>query len=113
MPFRPALKNWDDMQEPEIEAKLANSFDDVKHGRTIGQDKLDNFVREKNKEDLVMNEYMKEFYKEEIEAGKIKTAIDAINVMIKKFKLTKDVAATAIDDMDLTADEREKVLAAL
>lgn len=45
MPFRPALKNWEDIQEPEIEAKLANSFDDVKHGRMIGQDKLDNFVR--------------------------------------------------------------------
>lgn len=60
-----------------------------------------------------MNEYMKEFYKEEIEEGKVKIAINAINVMMKKFKLTKDVAVTAIDDMDLTADEREKVLAAL
>lgn len=30
-----------------------------------------------------MNEYMKEFYEEEIEEGKIKIAIDAINVMIK------------------------------
>ena len=47
MPFRPALKKWEDMQAPEIEAKLANSFDDVKNERIIGQDKLDNFVREK------------------------------------------------------------------
>lgn len=45
--------------------------------------------------------------------GKVKIAIDAIHVMMKKFKLTKDVAVTVIDEMNLTADEREKVLTAL
>ncbi len=46
MPFRPALKTWDELTEEEIEGKLAASEADLKAGRVHTQAEVDDVIRE-------------------------------------------------------------------
>ena len=46
MPFRPALKSWDELTEDEINAKLSRSQVDIAAGRICSQDALDARMRE-------------------------------------------------------------------
>lgn len=41
MPFRPALKSWDELTDVEISAKLSRSQADIAVGRICSQDALD------------------------------------------------------------------------
>ena len=41
LPFRPALKTWDEMTQAEIDAKLAQSQEDIAAGRVYDQEALD------------------------------------------------------------------------
>lgn len=46
MPFRPALKSWDDLTSKEISAKLSRSEDDIASGYVCSQAELDSRMRE-------------------------------------------------------------------
>lgn len=47
MPFRPALKSWDDLTSKEISAKLSKSEEDIAAGRICSQVELDSRMRER------------------------------------------------------------------
>lgn len=47
MPFRPALKSWDDLTSEEISAKLSKSEEDIVSGRICSQAELDSRMRER------------------------------------------------------------------
>ena len=51
----------------------------------------------KAKEEPTMNEYMKEFYKDEIEAGALAATIDNIRKIMKNLNLSKEAAMKALD----------------
>lgn len=44
-----------------------------------------------------MNEYMREFYKDEIEASALAATIDNIRKMMKNLNLSKEAAMKALD----------------
>lgn len=47
MPFRPALKSWEELTEAEIDRKLTASEEDILAGRVLSQDDLDKRMRAK------------------------------------------------------------------
>jgi len=47
MPFRPALKHWEELTESEIEHKLAASEEDILTGRILSQDETDERMKAK------------------------------------------------------------------
>lgn len=47
MPFRPALKSWDEMTADEISAKLTRSTADIAAGRIYTQGELDARMKER------------------------------------------------------------------
>ena len=47
LPFRPALKTWDELTEAEIDEKLSRSDDDITAGRIRSQAELDAHMRER------------------------------------------------------------------
>ena len=47
LPFRPALKTWDELTEDEIDAKLARSEADIAAGRFCTQADLDARMQER------------------------------------------------------------------
>ena len=47
MPFRPALKPWDELTREEIHAKLSKSEADIASGRVCSQAELDSRMRER------------------------------------------------------------------
>lgn len=47
MPFRPALKSWDDLTSEEISVKLSKSEEDIAAGRICSQAELDSRMRER------------------------------------------------------------------
>ncbi len=47
MPFRPALKTWDELTEHEINAKLERSEADIAAGRIVAQTDLDARMKER------------------------------------------------------------------
>ena len=47
MPFRPALKTWDELTEQEINAKLLQSDAEIEQGRLCSQEDLDSRMKER------------------------------------------------------------------
>lgn len=47
MPFRPALKTWDEMTSDEIDARLTQSEQDISLGRVKSQTQLDKMMKER------------------------------------------------------------------
>ena len=47
LPFRPALKTWDELTEAEIDEKLSRSDNDIVAGRIRSQAELDAHMRER------------------------------------------------------------------
>lgn len=47
MPFRPALKHWEELTESEIEHKLAASEEDILTGCVLSQDETDERMKAK------------------------------------------------------------------
>ena len=47
LPFRPALKTWDELTEAEIDEKLSRGDDDITAGRIRSQAELDAHMRER------------------------------------------------------------------
>lgn len=45
MPFRPALKGWEELSQKEINAKLAHSEADIAEERVVTQSELDDRMR--------------------------------------------------------------------
>ncbi|MDE7242572.1 MAG: type II toxin-antitoxin system RelB/DinJ family antitoxin [Oscillospiraceae bacterium] len=45
MPFRPALKSWDELTAEEINVKLSRSGADIAAGRVCTQDELDSRMK--------------------------------------------------------------------
>ena len=58
---------------------------------------IDTVFHAKAKEDFTMNEYMREFYKDEIEASALAATIDNIRKMMKNLNLSKEAAMKALD----------------
>jgi len=46
MPFRPALKTWDELTEADIDRKLSASEEDILTGRILSQDAADERMQE-------------------------------------------------------------------
>ena len=46
MPFRPALKSWEELSDEEISARLSKSEEDIASGRVSSQAELDSRMRE-------------------------------------------------------------------
>lgn len=47
MPFRPTLKSWEDLDEGEIDRKLAASEEDILTGHILSQDEADKRMKAK------------------------------------------------------------------
>lgn len=47
MPFRPALKSWEELTEAELDRKLAASEEDILTGRLLSQDEADERMQAK------------------------------------------------------------------
>lgn len=47
MPFRPALKTWDELTEADIDRKLSASEEDILTGRVLSQDAADERMQAK------------------------------------------------------------------
>ena len=47
MPFRPALKSWDELTGEEISMKLSKSEEDIASGRVCSQTELDARMKER------------------------------------------------------------------
>lgn len=47
MPFRPALKTWDELTEADIDRKLSASEEDILTGRILSQDAADERMQAK------------------------------------------------------------------
>lgn len=54
-------------------------------------------IHAKAKEEPTMNEYMREFYKDEIEASALAATIDNIRKMMKNLNLSREAAMKALD----------------
>lgn len=47
MPFRPTLKNWDELSQQDIDKKLAASIDEAASGQVYTQAQLDEIMTER------------------------------------------------------------------
>ncbi len=47
MPFRPTLKNWDELSQQDIDKKLAASMDEAASGQVYTQAQLDEIMTER------------------------------------------------------------------
>lgn len=47
MPFRPSLKNWDELSQQEVDKKLAASMKEASSGQVYTQDQMDAIVMER------------------------------------------------------------------